>query len=131
MTTYVFGNGGLGRAVEAALRDRANRTGHTDQARLVGRPALGRHDPADLAGISFAIEASRADAVVSNLEAALAAGARRVIVATTGWEADREAVEALLLRHHVPAVAAPSAPSRSPWPGRCVPGWTCSARRPS
>lgn len=108
MTTIIFGNGGLGRAVDAALRDRSTRTGHADQVRLLGRPPLGRHHPDDLAGIGLAIEASRADAVVSNLEAALAAGARRVVVATTGWEADREAVEALLLRHRVPGVAAPN-----------------------
>ena len=46
--------------------------------RLLGRPTGGRHDPADLAGASLIVEASRGDAVAANLAAALDAGCRRV-----------------------------------------------------
>ncbi len=106
-TTIILGDGGLGRAVHAALRDRASRSGEPDdQSRLVARPPLGRHDPADLAGVDLLIEASRGDAVATNLAAGLEAGARRVIIATTGWQTDRPTVESLLREYGAAAVAA-------------------------
>ena len=100
MTMIIFGNGGLGTAVHAALLARG------EEAVVLGRPTAARHEAADLTGVELAIEASRADAVLPNLAAALDAGARRVVVATTGWQADRTDVEALLRRHAIAAVAA-------------------------
>jgi 4-hydroxy-tetrahydrodipicolinate reductase len=101
MTTIIFGDGGLGTAVRAALLARGNQ-----DVRVLGRPDAGRHGPAALHGARLAIEASRADAVLANLTAALEAGIHRAVIATTGWQADRPEVEDTLRRHGVAAVAA-------------------------
>lgn len=107
MTTFIIlGDGGLGRAVEAALTARAGGSGTGARVRLLGRPRSGRHDPRELAGADLIVEASRADAVVANLAAGLEAGARRAIIATTGWNADRPKVESLLREYGAAAVAA-------------------------
>lgn len=104
-TTIILGDGGLGRAVQAALLARTAHPG-AGQVRLLGRPREGRHDPDDLAGADVVVEASRADAVVANLTSALDAGTRRTVIATTGWEADRPRVEAILREYGAAAVAA-------------------------
>lgn len=104
----ILGDGGLGRAVATALRDRAEATGAPADVLVLGRPAGRRHQPADLGRPDLVIEASRPEAVVSNLEAATAAGARRLIVATTGWSADRPQVETVLRQARAAAVAAPN-----------------------
>jgi 4-hydroxy-tetrahydrodipicolinate reductase len=109
--TIIFGDGSLGRAVEAGLHEarpyEAGRPGsdRTDVRRL-GRPVGPRHRPEDLAGADVLIEASRPDAVVDNLRAGIEAGARRAVIATTGWQDDRPRVEALLRDAGVAAVAA-------------------------
>jgi len=69
--------GKMGREVEAVLRER----GH--------EPVPVRRDDAFPAGCAVGIDFTRPDAVVANVRAALAAGARYVI-GTTGWQ-DREA----------------------------------------
>jgi 4-hydroxy-tetrahydrodipicolinate reductase len=105
-TMLILGDGPLGRAVETAVRER-----HADdgaRARLLGRPAGGRHAPADLAGAQVVVEASRPDAVAANLLAALEAGCRRFVIATTGWTDDRPRVEGLLEAYGASAVAAPN-----------------------
>lgn len=102
----ILGDGGLGRAVEAAALGRPGDGYGAGEVRMVGRPATGRHDPRDLAGTDVAVEASRADAVVPNLVAALDAGCRRFVIATTGWTADRLRVETLLREYGAAAVAA-------------------------
>src|SRR5207342_1584283 len=100
----ILGDGPLGRAVEAAARDRAgDRAG---DVRVLGRPRGNRHASSDLIGFGLVVEASRADAVIPNLSAALDAGCRRFVIATTGWTADRPSVEALLGEHGASAVAA-------------------------
>ena len=104
-TMLILGDGGLGRAVEAAARERTD-PHKLDRVRLLGRPSSGRHDPADLAGAELVVDASRADAVASNVAAALEVGCRRFIIATTGWAADRPRVEALLDEYGAVAVAA-------------------------
>jgi 4-hydroxy-tetrahydrodipicolinate reductase len=104
--TIILGDGGLGHAVDAALRARSGANHGPGAVRLLGRPAFGRHDPRDLAGAEVLIEASRADAVVPNLTAALQAGVRRAVIATTGWLGDRPQVEALLDEYGAAAVAA-------------------------
>ena len=102
-TMLILGDGGLGRAVETAARERA---GMTDHVRLLGRPATGRHAPSDLAGAGTVVEASRGDAVASNLTASLEAGSRRFVIATTDWAADRSRIETLLGEYGAAAVAA-------------------------
>jgi 4-hydroxy-tetrahydrodipicolinate reductase len=99
-TILILGDGPLGRSVEAAARDDAY------PARVLGRPSGGRHPASALADAGIVVEASRADAVMANLDAALDAGCRRFVVATTGWTADRAAVEARLLEHGATAVVA-------------------------
>jgi 4-hydroxy-tetrahydrodipicolinate reductase len=110
-TMLILGDGGLGRAVETAAREATATDGNRDRGRdravrLLGRPATGRHDPADLAGATLAVEASCGDAVVPNLAAVLDAGCRNVVIATTGWTVDRPRVESLLREHGAAAVAA-------------------------
>lgn len=104
----ILGDGGLGRAVEAALLERSRRAGRPADVLVLGRPRHGRHDPEDLGRPDLVIEASRAEAVVANVEAATTAGARRLILATTGWQADRPRVEGLLRETGAAAVAAPN-----------------------
>jgi len=99
-TILILGDGPLGRSVETAARDAGYAT------RVLGRPIGGRHEPADLAGAAIVVEASRADAVVPNLDAALRAGCRRMVIATTGWAAERAEVEVRLAEHRAAAVAA-------------------------
>jgi len=96
-TMLILGDGALGRAVEAAARP---------GVRVLGRPPTGRHDPRDLAGVGTVVEASRADAVASNLAACLETGTRRFVIATTDWAADRSHVASLLDEYGASAVAA-------------------------
>jgi 4-hydroxy-tetrahydrodipicolinate reductase len=105
-TTFILGDGGLGRAVEAAILARSATDSDPTAVRLLGRPRTGRHDPRDLAGVDLLVEASRADAVFPNLLAGLEAGARRAVIATTGWQDDRPRVESLLREYGAAAVAA-------------------------
>jgi 4-hydroxy-tetrahydrodipicolinate reductase len=102
MDAVIAGNGPLGRAIAVAVEERGV------AVRVVGRPAAGRHGPGTFAGADVVFEASRGDAVARNLAAAVAAGCRRFVIATTAWDADRSAVDALLRDHGAAAVAAPN-----------------------
>jgi 4-hydroxy-tetrahydrodipicolinate reductase len=102
MDTIILGDGPLGRAIAAAFRERGI------EATLLGRPTGPRHDASRLGTPGLTIEASRADAVLPNIETALAAGCRRFVIATTGWEADRATVEMALHDHAASAVSAPN-----------------------
>jgi 4-hydroxy-tetrahydrodipicolinate reductase len=105
MNAIILGNGGFGRAIAAALIGRGE-----PEPLVLGRPATGRHDPADIAsassGPSIVFDASRGSAVQGNVDAALAAGARRFVIGTTAWEDSRPAVERDLREHGAAAVAA-------------------------
>ncbi len=100
-TILILGDGGLGRAVEIAARATGGLA-----PRVLGRPPGGRHDPSQLMGTDVVVDASRGDAVVSNVTAALDAGCRRFVIATTGWTADRASVEQRLEDHGAAAVVA-------------------------
>jgi 4-hydroxy-tetrahydrodipicolinate reductase len=102
MDTIILGDGRLGHAIDDALRARG------DPARLIGRPADGRHDPSTLAGADVVIDASTSDSVATNVEAAVLAGCRRFVIATTGWQADAGRVAAALERGAAAAVVAPN-----------------------
>jgi 4-hydroxy-tetrahydrodipicolinate reductase len=102
ISVVIFGDGGLGRVVAGALAARG------DSVRVLGRPSATRHRPEDVGPADFAVDASRGDAVLPNVAAALEAGCRSVIVATTAWEADRRTVESLLVEHGAAAVVAPN-----------------------
>jgi len=101
METLILGNGGLGRAIAAGCRDR----GYPDPA-VVGRPRGGRHDPGSLGSADVAFEATTGDAVVANVQALIDAGCRRLVIGTTGWDAERPRVDAILNEARAAAVAA-------------------------
>jgi hypothetical protein len=82
MDGVILGDGPLGWAIAIAL------VGHGDCARVLGRPAAGIHAARDLGGADVAFDASRGDAVARNVDALLAAGVRRTVIATTAWDAD-------------------------------------------
>lgn len=100
MRTIIIGDGHLGWAIAAAASDRGERTP------ILGRPAMGRHDSVAFEGVDLVIDASRGDAVATNVGAALQAGVRRFVIATTGWAADRDAVDGDLRTHGAAAVVA-------------------------
>jgi len=100
MQAAILGDGPFGRAVADAL------SAHGVGARLVGRPATGRHQPAAFVGVDVVVDASRGTAVLANAEAAVGAGIRRLVIAATAWEDDRRAVAELLRARGVAAVAA-------------------------
>ncbi len=99
-TIIILGDGGLGNATAEAVRRRG------DTVRVLGRPLGGQHDRAALIGADVVVEASRPDAVATNLASVLDAGVRRVVIATTAWGPDQTLVEGLLVGHGASAVAA-------------------------
>ena len=100
MQTMILGSGPLGWAVAATASERGERTP------ILGRPPMGRHDPAAFHGADLVVEASCGEAVSANVGAALEAGVRRFVIATTGWSSQRDAVEAALRAHGASAVVA-------------------------
>jgi 4-hydroxy-tetrahydrodipicolinate reductase len=100
VNTIIFGDGNLGRAIAGALRESGT------EPRILGRPAEGRHSPAALAQADMVFEVSRGDSVRANVESAIEAGCRRFVIGTTGWDADRPAVEAALRDGGASAVVA-------------------------
>jgi 4-hydroxy-tetrahydrodipicolinate reductase len=103
MTTItILGRGPLGIAVGRALDERG------DRVTVLGRPAGDGHDPAGFAATDVVVDASRGGAVAANVEAAIAGGCRRFVLAATGWQADADRVAAALRRAEATAVAAPN-----------------------
>jgi 4-hydroxy-tetrahydrodipicolinate reductase len=100
MHTIILGDGHLGWAVAAAAGERGERTP------VLGRPAFGRHDPAGLITADVIVDASRGETVAANVGAALDAGVRRFVIATTGWSAARDEVDDALRAHGAAAVVA-------------------------
>ena len=100
MQAAILGNGPFGRAIADAL------AAHGIAVRVAGRPASGAHDRATFAGVDLVVDASRGDAVLGNVAAALGGGVRRFAIATTAWEADRHDVADLLRSRGAAAVAA-------------------------
>lgn len=96
----VLGDGNLGWAVAAAASERGLRTP------VVGRPPGRRHDPTTFDGADLVVDATVGPAVAGNVEAALDAGVRRFVIATTGWTEDRDTVESALRHAGASAVAA-------------------------
>ena len=90
MQALIFGNGPMGRALAVALSERG------DAPRSIGRPDGDGHPPDALVGSEVAFEASTGSAVRSNLDAAVAAGCRSIVIATTGWNDERAVVSAAM-----------------------------------
>lgn len=102
MQALIFGDGPMGRALATALSQRG------DAVRVLGRPEGGGHLADALVGSDLAFEASAGTAVRSNLGAALAAGCRSVVIATTGWNDQRALVSAGLEAAGAAGVWAPN-----------------------
>jgi 4-hydroxy-tetrahydrodipicolinate reductase len=102
MLSIVAGDGGMGRAVAAALASRG-----TPPTAILGMPAdqTAGHEPARFVGAQVLFEFSQGDAVLANIRAALAGGIRQFVIGTTGWADDRAAVTGLLAEHEASAVA--------------------------
>jgi 4-hydroxy-tetrahydrodipicolinate reductase len=93
MRVVIVGNGKMGKAVAALAVER----GHTLHTVLDGRENAGGRalTKERLAGAEVAIEFTRPDAVVANLERLLAAGVPTV-TGTTGWERELPRVATLV-----------------------------------
>jgi len=92
----------MGRALAGALETRH------DTVEVLGRPASGGHPASALAGADIVFDASAGPAVRSNISAALAAGCSTLVVATTAWDREREAVDADLHNANAAGVWAPN-----------------------
>lgn len=100
MQTIILGDGHLGWAIAAAAGERGERTP------VLGRPTFAHHDPAALVAADLVVDASRGDMVAGNVAAALEAGVRQFVIATTGWAETRDQVDATLRAHGASAVVA-------------------------
>ncbi|HJQ86924.1 MAG TPA: hypothetical protein VJ820_05620, partial [Propionibacteriaceae bacterium] len=90
MQALIFGDGPMGRALALALSERG------EAPPILGRPGPAGHPPEALAAAEVAFEASVGSAVLGNLEAAMAADCRALVIATTGWSDQLAAVRAAL-----------------------------------
>ena len=100
MQAAILGDGPFGRAVADAL------AAHGVAVQVVGRPRTGAHDPGCFGRIDVVVDASRGEAVLANVQAAVGAGVRRFVIATTAWDRDRRDVAELLRTRGAVAVAA-------------------------
>jgi 4-hydroxy-tetrahydrodipicolinate reductase len=102
MDTIILGDGALGRAIGAALNERG------DPAMSIGRPIDGWHEARLFEHADLVFDASRGEAVRANIEAALGGGVDRFVIATTGWEQNRDGVAEMLRERGAAAVVAPN-----------------------
>lgn len=102
MDALVFGDGPMGRALASALEARG------DTARLLGRPGPIGHLVSTFGQTDVVLDASVSTAVRMNVEAALVAQCHRVVIATTGWDDDRQPVANALREAGAAAVWAPN-----------------------
>jgi 4-hydroxy-tetrahydrodipicolinate reductase len=104
MLSIVAGDGGMGRAVAAALSGRG-----MPPTAILGMPETSAgHPSARFEGAEVLFEFTVGEAVLQNVRAALDGGIRRFVIGTTNWSADRDATETLLIQHEAAAVASAS-----------------------
>lgn len=104
MRTIILGDGAMGRAVAAAVAERGDSV-----IGVHGRPATRAGHPAGIfGGADVTFDFTAGDAVLPNLSAAAVGGCGRFVIGTTGWDAHRPAVEAMLTETGATAVAAPN-----------------------
>ena len=101
MHLLVYGPGRLGTAIAAAACGAG-----WPAPDLVARPTADVREPAPRADV--VVDASRGDAVLPNIEHALAAGNTAFVLGATGWDGDVAAVRARLLEADAAAVVAPN-----------------------
>jgi 4-hydroxy-tetrahydrodipicolinate reductase len=92
MRTLITGAGNMGRAIAAALSTRGD-----EVAAVVGR-GPDRPDAPMLGSIDVAFEFSHAASLLANVDLALAAGCRDLVIGTTGWSADDQTGRSLVTR---------------------------------
>lgn len=102
MHLVILGDGHLGRAIAHAATDERHRVV------VLGRPSGGHHPTDQLRDADVVIDASRGTSVAANVDTALDAGVRRFVIATTGWDDDRQRVDSDLRAASASAVAAPN-----------------------
>lgn len=90
MQALIFGDGPMGQALAHALTERG------ESFEVLGRPGVSGHPRAALLTADVVFEASVGDAVADNLAAAVAAGTRTFVLATTGWGDQSAEVRATL-----------------------------------
>jgi 4-hydroxy-tetrahydrodipicolinate reductase len=104
MRSIVAGDGGMGRAVAAALAGRG-----MPPLTILGMPAHpSGHAPERFAGADLLFDFSQGDAVLSNVKAALEGGVRAFVVGTTNWAEDRAEVMSRLVDAGAAAVVSPN-----------------------
>ena len=96
MRILVLGQGKTGKLVAEVASERGHAVQGLDVLENAGARAL---TPAFLAGFDVAIDFTTPQAVVENMRACLAAGAK-IVVATTGWYASLEEMRALAESSH-------------------------------
>jgi 4-hydroxy-tetrahydrodipicolinate reductase len=104
MLSIVAGDGGMGRAVAAALSGRG-----VPPRAILGMPDTSAgHGRDRFVGADVLFEFSVGEAVLPNVRTALDAGVANFVIGTTAWAEDRDAVERLLLDNGATAVASAS-----------------------
>jgi 4-hydroxy-tetrahydrodipicolinate reductase len=96
----ILGDGHLGWAVATAAAARGQRTP------ILGRPPGRRHDAASFDRTEVVVDATVGSAVEDDVAAALDAGVRRFVIATTGWADARSDVDTSLRSMGASAVVA-------------------------
>jgi 4-hydroxy-tetrahydrodipicolinate reductase len=105
MRALITGAGNMGRAIRAALDARGD-----EVVAMLGR-TIPRPAPQRLGAVDMAFEFSHAPALLANVDYALAAGCRSLVIGTTGWSATDATGQALaerLTTADVRAVVAPT-----------------------
>ncbi len=92
MRTLITGAGNMGRAIAAALAARGD-----EVVAVVGR-GPDRAQATALDPIDVTFEFSHAASLLANVDLALAAGCRNLVIGTTGWSADDEIGRSLVGR---------------------------------
>jgi 4-hydroxy-tetrahydrodipicolinate reductase len=122
MQAIILGDGAMGTAIAAALRARsaavlgvhgrpAPGVAHTLESlgeRPTAATSADESTGANTAASLVAFDFSAGDGVAANMDAVLAAGCRRVIIGTTAWEGQRDAVERALVESGAAGVASAS-----------------------
>ncbi|MEA2623436.1 MAG: 4-hydroxy-tetrahydrodipicolinate reductase [Chloroflexota bacterium] len=109
MRALITGTGNMGRAIRSALEERSD-----EVAAFVGRPgpdSAPRPEPRTLGRVDVCFEFSHASSLMQNVDYALRAGCRALVVGTTGWSADvavQSALDERLAESNARAVVAPT-----------------------
>jgi 4-hydroxy-tetrahydrodipicolinate reductase len=104
MRSIVAGEGGMGRAVAAALAGRG-----MPPLAILGLPAQpSGHEPERFSNAEVLFDFSQGDAVLPNAKAALHGGVRAFVVGTTNWAEDRVEVMSRLMDAGAAAVVSPN-----------------------